>query len=97
MDKKTDDFEFKCPSCGSILAAQTEWIGAKAPCPVCQKELVIPEPSKIQLTIVKANLRQGIAIGDILGNEKDDFFVLNSPNGVIDKHLFYACSADAYG
>lgn len=34
-----------CPYCNGIMKAEEEWIGLKAPCPFCGKEITIAKPS----------------------------------------------------
>ena len=38
------EFETTCPHCGTVLAAQDDWIGTIMACPVCQKEFMLQEP-----------------------------------------------------
>jgi DNA-directed RNA polymerase subunit M/transcription elongation factor TFIIS len=35
-------FDFNCPQCGNMLAADDEWRGMKSQCPDCRKDIVIP-------------------------------------------------------
>lgn len=40
------EFKITCPHCGTVLAAQDDWIGMIMACPVCQKEFILQGPDK---------------------------------------------------
>jgi len=51
-------FIFNCPNCDQAIEAIDEWIGQEAPCPSCQKKLIIQKNTQIKLTPVYSSQNQ---------------------------------------
>ena len=70
------EFQFKCPQCGQVIEADELFRGQVAPCPFCEKNIVIPS-AKPLVTTSKPKLKQPISWkqdqqptnqGDTVGN-----------------------------
>ena len=53
------DFQFKCPQCGQIIEGDDSFSGQVAPCPFCEKNIVIPK-AKPLVTVSKPKPKQPV-------------------------------------
>lgn len=53
------DFQFKCPQCGQVIIGDDSFSGQVAPCPFCEKNIVIPK-AKSLVTVSKPKPKQPI-------------------------------------
>lgn len=44
------EFQFKCPQCGQVIEADESFRGQVAPCPFCEKNIVIPSAKPLVIT-----------------------------------------------
>ena len=70
------EFQFKCPQCGQVIEADESFRGQVAPCPFCEKNIVVPS-AKPLVTTSKPKPKQPISWkqdqqttnqGDTVGN-----------------------------
>ena len=53
------EFTFKCPQCGQEIEADESFRGQVAPCPFCEKNIVIPK-AKTRVTVSKPKSKQPV-------------------------------------
>lgn len=44
------EFQFKCPQCGQVIEADESFCGQEAPCPFCEKNILIPSARPLVIT-----------------------------------------------
>lgn len=64
---------FRCPSCGAMIAARSEYHGRQLPCSVCRAPMVVPEPPEIPaLQVGQAGPGEALRIPSVTIHQLDE-------------------------